>query len=66
LLVVPTPSGLSLVPLDGELRAVVEPLVEGPLLRRELLARAARSLGAARAEALVGELLDDEVLEGVG
>ena len=66
LLVVPTPSGLSLVTLDEEMATVLAPLesVRAAGMQRAELAHVAVQHGLARdrAEALIAELLDDEVL----
>lgn len=68
LLAVPLASGLSLVQLDDELSALIEPLSRTPSLPAgELLARAvAAGLPPPRARALVAELVDDEVVCAAG
>lgn len=63
LLVVPAASGLAVVTLDAELDAVMTLLADGaPHAMTALSASLAPSLGAARADALIAELLDEEVL----
>lgn len=66
LIAVPVGAGLTVVTLDDELAAVIEPLAGGrPADRRVLVAEAGAAIGRARAAEIVAELVEDEILEGL-